>query len=57
MKLKVVVDLNISQRKVLQNVIGKSKGITPMEYKEALTQIISDHILKERKKELMKESA
>lgn len=57
MKLKVVVDLDITQRKVLQSVIGKSKGITPMEYKEALTQIISDHILKERKKELMKESA
>jgi hypothetical protein len=57
MKLKVVVDLDISQRKVLQSVIGKSSGITPTEYKEVLVQIISDHIHEKRRKEMLKESA
>jgi hypothetical protein len=57
MKLKVVVDLDISQRKVLQSVIGKSRGITATEYKEALVQIISDHIHEKRRKEMLKESA
>ena len=57
MKLKVVVDLDFSQRRVLQSVIGKSKGITPTEYKEALVQIISEHIHEKGRKEMLKESA
>jgi hypothetical protein len=57
MKLKVVVELDISQRMVLQRVIGKSKGITPTDYKEALVRIISDHILEKGRSELLKESA
>lgn len=57
MKLKVVLDLDISQRRVLQSVIGKSKGITSTDYKEAIVQIISDHIHEKGRKELLKESA
>jgi hypothetical protein len=57
MKLKVIVELDISQRKVLKRVIGKSKGITPTDYKEALVRIISDHIHEKGRKELLQESA
>ena len=57
MKLKVVVDLDLSQRKYLQSVIGKSKGIKPVEYKEALMHLISHHILEEGRKEIVRKSA
>jgi hypothetical protein len=57
MKLKVVVDLDVFQRKFLQGKIGKSKGITPTDYKEALIQLISTHIFDERRKELLEKSA
>jgi hypothetical protein len=57
MKLKVVVDLDLSQRKYLQSVIGKSKGIKPVEYKEALVELISHHILDERRKDPVQKSA
>lgn len=56
MKVKVVLDLNISQRKVLQKLIGKSKGITPGEYREALTELISDHLRKEIQKQWIRKT-
>ena len=57
MKIKVVVDLDISQRRYLQSVIGKTKGIKPVEYKEALVELISHHILDEGRKEILQKSA
>ncbi len=57
MKLKVVLDLDISQRQFLQKVIGKSKGITPGEYKNALKELISDHLQKESRKEYIRKTA
>ena len=56
MKLKVVVDLNISQRKVLQSILGKSKGIKPVEYKEVLLELISNQISEEGRKQILKNS-
>ncbi len=57
MKMKVVVDLDISQRKVLQKYIGKSKGIRPIEYREALVDLICNHINEQKKLVYLNKSA
>ena len=55
--MKVVVDLDISQRKVLQKYIGKSKGIRPIEYREALVDLICNHINEQKKLVYLNKSA
>ena len=57
MKLKVVVDLDLTQRRYLQSVIGKTKGIKPAEYKEALMEMISNHLMEESRKEVLRKIA
>ncbi|NJN26839.1 MAG: hypothetical protein HC819_13105 [Cyclobacteriaceae bacterium] len=50
MKLKLVLDLDIRKRKLLQRYIGKEKGLRPEEYKLALSELIDKQLFKQLQK-------